>query len=720
MSNQPSSINLIVKNGPQQGQVITIQDHPQVFGRGVGSDIVLTDKSLSRQHARIRPTASGLVIEDLGSTNGTFVNGQRVTSPTLLRAGDTLQLGNVITLSVQPGQPNLDNLETIAPGLAPDYTVVPSTPSAPSPAPGYAPPVERGSSSWLWVGVAVIVALLIAAGTLGYVYYSTRVQTSSPTEVALPPGPTPPPPTETPTTEPTSTPTLLPSPTPEPLKVPGIPAAAARQQLVPPEAINRVDPFCNKEIEVATDESVFINWERRLAEADDETDYLATWLDSAYYDVTLDGRPVAALNYYQGDGPSLNWWANLGLLQPGKHYLRIQWYTNRQISNGLDVEPADGQMDVFGPGPVGDGFCEIVVPEPIAAATATATPTPEPTSTPTPTKPATSQAQTSSTAAPLGIFQDFESASNWKRGDQPYGEFTRSSSQVHSGSYAGQLRYNFPSADNDYVVFLQSRRLAGRPNALSAWVHGDGSGHFLNVWLKDANGQSWQMSFGQVKHTGWQEMTAFLDPGQPWPSAHISGPNNGTIDYPISFQAIVLDDAPDNYSGSGTIYIDDLNSQEGVAPPTPTPASPPVVVPTPIPGVQPPPSVGGLYVLTVGKHIYEPWGAPKGGDVCAAYRNDDFDDRVHMKGFNLELLLTNNSTIPVADNWAPAFITAKNKNVQVCYYGYAGSGPQPGATSSVTFFTIVDADDYVRVVQLNVNGQFIQLCLGPSGAQSPC
>jgi hypothetical protein len=270
------------------------------------------------------------------------------------------------------------------------------------------------------------------------------------------------------------------------------------------------------------------------------------------------------------------------------------------------------------------------------------------------------------------------------------------------------------------VVFLQSRSLAGRPNAISAWVYGDGSGHFLNVWLKDANGQSWQMSFGQVKHTGWQEMTAFLDPGQPWPSAHISGPNNGAIDYPISFQAIVLDDAPDNYSGSGTIYVDDLNSQEGAVPPTPTPASPQVVVPTLIPGVQPPPSVGGLYVLTVGKHIYEPWGAPRGGDVCAAYRNDDFDDRVHMKGFNLELLLTNNSTIPVADNWAPTFITAKNKNVQVCYYGYAGSGPQPGATSSVTFFTIVDADDYVRVVQLNVNGQFIQLCLGPSGAQSPC
>ena len=91
-----------------------------------------------------------------------------------------------------------------------------------------------------------------------------------------------------------------------------------------------------------------------------------------------------------------------------------------------------------------------------------------------------------------------------------------------------------------------------------------------------------------------------------------------------------------------------------------------------------------------------------------------------MKGFNLELLLTNNSTVPVADDWAPDFITVKGRTAQVCYYGYAGSGPPPGSTSSMTFFTIVEPDDYVRTVQLNVNGQFIRLCLDPSGTPGPC
>ena len=107
-------------------------------------------------------------------------------------------------------------------------------------------------------------------------------------------------------------------------------------------------------------------------------------------------------------------------------------------------------------------------------------------------------------------------------------------------------------------------------------------------------------------------------------------------------------------------------------------------------------------------------------DRCEAYRNGDFDDKNHKKGFNIELSLTNKSTQQVADDWTPVFTTAAGQNVQVCYYGYAGSGPAPGATTYVTFFTIVETTDYVRVVKLNVNGQTLQICLDPSGAQAPC
>jgi hypothetical protein len=315
-------------------------------------------------------------------------------------------------------------------------------------------------------------------------------------------------------------------------------------------------------------------------------------------------------------------------------------------------------------------------------------------------------------AAPLGVFQDFETDSVWQRGDEANGEFTRSSTQVHNGRYAGQLTYNFPTSGNDYVVFLQNRLLGGAPGAISAWVYGDGAGHFLNVWIRDAQGQTWQMSFGQVKHTGWQEMNAVLDPDRSWPSGPISGPGNGLIDYPISFQGLVLDDGADTFSGRGTIYIDDLRSQAQTAGATSTP----VGQVTPRVTTQP-----ASYVLAVGsQHLYEPWGAPAESDLCAAYRNGNFNDKVRMKGFNVEFSLTNNSTQPVADDWYPKFTTAKGKSVQVCYYGYEGSGPAPGTTTAMTFFTIVDPDDYVRVVELEINGEGLQICLDSSGAQAPC
>jgi hypothetical protein len=206
---------------------------------------------------------------------------------------------------------------------------------------------------------------------------------------------------------------------------------------------------------------------------------------------------------------------------------------------------------------------------PIPTATPTPTFTPQPSATPPPAYTPALQ------LTPSGVvFNDFESPTTWKRGDEPNGTFERSDAEKHSGDYAGRLAYTFPSSDNDYVVFLWRQALDGQPNQISAWVYGDASGHFLNVWIKDAAGQTWQFPFGQVKHTGWQPMTAFLEPAQPWPAGHISGPEDMNVDYPISFQALVLDDVPDTYSGSGTIYVDDLESARGAPLPTATPSPP--------------------------------------------------------------------------------------------------------------------------------------------------
>lgn len=64
-----------------------------VIGRHRSCEIPLPDRQISRQHARLRRTSDGFTVEDLGSKNGTFVNGEPVTAPVLLDDGDTIQIG---------------------------------------------------------------------------------------------------------------------------------------------------------------------------------------------------------------------------------------------------------------------------------------------------------------------------------------------------------------------------------------------------------------------------------------------------------------------------------------------------------------------------------------------------------------------------------------------------------------------------------------------------
>lgn len=130
----------------------------------------------------------------------------------------------------------------------------------------------------------------------------------------------------------------------------------------------------------------------------------------------------------------------------------------------------------------------------------------------------------------------------------------------------------------------------------------------------------------------------------------------------------------------------------------------------------------GLYVLEVGsQHRYEePWGWDR-GDPCKAWETGNFDDtKPNYRGFNVELLLTNHSNAKVPDAWPISFTTHSGKSVKACYYGYTGSGPPPGATSSVTFFTVVEKGDYVEKITFSLNDQTIQLCLDGKGGWWPC
>ncbi|MFC2030231.1 FHA domain-containing protein [Chloroflexota bacterium] len=89
-------ITLVARAGPQAGMQFPV-DRPSVrIGRGSGSEIVLQDTQISRQHAEISQQGDQFFIRDLGSTNGTFVNGQRVTQLHPLHPGDQVQVGDTV------------------------------------------------------------------------------------------------------------------------------------------------------------------------------------------------------------------------------------------------------------------------------------------------------------------------------------------------------------------------------------------------------------------------------------------------------------------------------------------------------------------------------------------------------------------------------------------------------------------------------------------------
>jgi uncharacterized protein YraI len=172
-----------------------------------------------------------------------------------------------------------------------------------------------------------------------------------------------------------------------------------------------------------------------------------------------------------------------------------------------------------------------------------------------------STVQTSPAPAAAPLIADFEAFGTWRRGDETWGEFRQSSQEVYAGSYAGALTYDFPAnvpGDRNYVVFRRTLPIAGQPTELEIAVFGDGSENFLNVWVQDASGQIWQFSFGQISHLGWKRMVAPLDPSLEWPVQPVGG-NATTLQFPISFYALVLD-CPTATAASGTLYLDELRA----------------------------------------------------------------------------------------------------------------------------------------------------------------
>ncbi len=88
--------SLVVIAPPEESGVSFNLSSTSTIGRAAGCEVTLDDTYASQMHARLQMTPDGFVIEDLGSTNGTYHNRQRLTAPELVRVGDLIQIGGTI------------------------------------------------------------------------------------------------------------------------------------------------------------------------------------------------------------------------------------------------------------------------------------------------------------------------------------------------------------------------------------------------------------------------------------------------------------------------------------------------------------------------------------------------------------------------------------------------------------------------------------------------
>lgn len=91
---------------------ITIDSFPIELGRGVTAGVRIDDRWLSRRHCELSLDGGNVVVRDLGSTHGTFVNGQRLASARILTDGDKLQIG--LSHFVVEHQPELSKIHDSA------------------------------------------------------------------------------------------------------------------------------------------------------------------------------------------------------------------------------------------------------------------------------------------------------------------------------------------------------------------------------------------------------------------------------------------------------------------------------------------------------------------------------------------------------------------------------------------------------------------------------
>jgi serine phosphatase RsbU (regulator of sigma subunit) len=125
---------LLVAEGDEQGRFIAVDEQERAIGRTEPCEIVIPDKEISRRHCTVRMLKGAMIVCDLGSTNGTFLNGQRIAGTVAVPMGATLQLGRTVLKYERRSRKEVRATEELSRDLAKARRYVESLLPAPIPA----------------------------------------------------------------------------------------------------------------------------------------------------------------------------------------------------------------------------------------------------------------------------------------------------------------------------------------------------------------------------------------------------------------------------------------------------------------------------------------------------------------------------------------------------------------------------------------------------------
>ena len=158
----------VMRSGPTPGVTFPLEGDQLIIGRDAVNAVGINDAEVSRKHARLTFQGGKYVIEDLGSTNGTFVNGQRLVSSTVLKPGDVVSLGEQIVLMYEglaaDGGATMIGRKAVRPAPAPAPAAQYSAPPAAAPSSG-----SPARNLPIFIALGVLALICVCGAALWYI-----------------------------------------------------------------------------------------------------------------------------------------------------------------------------------------------------------------------------------------------------------------------------------------------------------------------------------------------------------------------------------------------------------------------------------------------------------------------------------------------------------------------------------------------------------------------